>query len=161
MSVSITPESGRRLSVRRGNVAQRKFVNRIMLILCILAATLAVTILGLVLFFLITKGFSFLHLSLFTKLPDNIDTSKGGMSQSIFGTLVLLGIASVIGLPLTTIATTKSPSRSARPLVAVPTAIKDSSWHNSFLRLLTWAKTNSRMHSFRTSQQRLLLPWRA
>jgi len=100
MSVSITPESGRRLSVRRGNVAQRKFVNRIMLILCILAATLAVTILGLVLFFLITKGFSFLHLSLFTKLPDNIDTSKGGMSQSIFGTLVLLGIASVIGLPL-------------------------------------------------------------
>ena len=88
------------IPVRGGNVVQRKLTNRIMLLLCILAATLAITILGLVLYFLITKGFSSLHLSLFTKLPDAIDTSKGGMSQSIFGTLVLLGIASVIGLPL-------------------------------------------------------------
>ena len=85
---------------RSGNVARRKFVNSLMLILCILAASLAILILGLVLFFLLTKGFSSLHLSLFTQLPNNIDTSKGGMSQSIFGTLVLLGIASVIGLPL-------------------------------------------------------------
>ncbi len=83
-----------------GNVARRKFVNRLMLVLCILAATLAIGILGLVLYFLLSKGFSSLHLRLFTQLPNNIDTAKGGMSQSIFGTLVLLGIASVIGLPL-------------------------------------------------------------
>jgi len=101
MSTIISPDSPERmLPVRSGNVAQRKFVNRLMLILCMLAATLAIGILGLVLFFLISKGFSSLHLSLFTQLPNNIDTSKGGMSQSIFGTLVLLGIASVIGLPL-------------------------------------------------------------
>ncbi len=100
MSATLSPEPGRILPMRGGNVAQRKFVNRLMLILCILAASLAILILGLVLFFLLSKGFSSLHLSLFTQLPNNIDTSKGGMSQSIFGTLVLLGIASVIGLPL-------------------------------------------------------------
>lgn len=99
MSV-VTPENGRMMTPRSGNVARRKFVNRLMLVLCILAASLAICILGLVLFFLLSKGFSSLHLRLFTQLPNNIDTAKGGMSQSIFGTLVLLGIASVIGLPL-------------------------------------------------------------
>ncbi len=98
MSVSVSPSVKR--PARSGNVAGRKLVNQVMLALCILAATLAIGILGLVLYFLVTKGFSSLHLSLFTKLPDNINTEKGGMSQSIFGTLVLLGIASVIGLPL-------------------------------------------------------------
>lgn len=88
------------MPVRSGNVARRKLVNRLMLVLCILAASLAIAILGLVLFFLLSKGFSSLHLRLFTQLPNNIDTTKGGMAQSIFGTLVLLGIASVIGLPL-------------------------------------------------------------
>ena len=99
MSV-VTPDTGRMMTPRSGNVAGRKFVNRVMLTLCILAASLAIGILGLVLYFLLSKGFSSLHLRLFTQLPNNIDTSKGGMSQSIFGTLVLLGIASVIGLPL-------------------------------------------------------------
>ena len=81
-------------------VGFRKFVNRLMLTLCMLAAGLAISILGLVLFFLLSKGFSSLHLSLFTRVPNNIDVKAGGMSQSVFGTLVLLATASVIGLPL-------------------------------------------------------------
>ena len=85
---------------RSGNLNRRKTVNAIMLTLCILAAGLAIAILGLVLYFLLSKGFSSLHLSLFTKLPDAVNTDKGGIIQSIFGTLVLLGVASVIGLPL-------------------------------------------------------------
>ncbi len=83
-----------------GNVVWRKFLNRLMLTLCFLAAGLAILVLGLVLFFLLSKGFSSLHLSLFTQLPNNVDTSKGGMAQSIFGTLVLLSLACVVGLPL-------------------------------------------------------------
>ncbi len=83
-----------------GNVVRRKLVNRLMLILCFLAAGLAISVLGLVLYFLLSKGFSSLHLSLFTQLPDNVNTAKGGMAQSIFGTLVLLGLASMVGLPL-------------------------------------------------------------
>ena len=71
-----------------------------MLTLCMLGAGLAILVLGLVLFFLLSKGFSSLHLTLFTRPPDNINIKAGGMSQSVFGTLVLLGIASVVGLPL-------------------------------------------------------------
>lgn len=82
-----------------GNVAGRKLKNIVMLMLCIIAAGLAILVLGLVLFFLLSKGFSSLHVRLFTQLPDNIDTSKGGMAQSVFGTLVLLGVSSAIGLP--------------------------------------------------------------
>jgi phosphate transport system permease protein len=97
---SPNPSPKRSLHTQGSNVTRRKFVNRLMLVLCILAAGLAILILGLVLFFLLSKGFSSLHLSLFTRLPDNINPKNGGMSQSIFGTLVLLGISSVIGLPL-------------------------------------------------------------
>ncbi len=97
MSVSVSSTPPRRAA---GNVALRKLVNRLMLTLCFLAAGLAILVLGLVLYFLLSKGFSYLHLSLFTQLPDNVDTAKGGMAQSIFGTLVLLGLACTVGLPL-------------------------------------------------------------
>ena len=101
MSVT-TPASGLPASVGRasGNLARRKATNAVMLVLCMLAAGLAIAVLGLVLFFLLSKGFGSLHLSLFTKLPDAVNTAQGGMVQSIFGTLVLLGVASVVGLPL-------------------------------------------------------------
>ena len=85
---------------RSGNLNRRKTVNALMLTLCVLAAGLAISILGLVLYFLLSKGFSSLHLSLFTKLPDGDNPEKGGMAQSIVGTLILLGVSSVIGLPL-------------------------------------------------------------
>lgn len=97
MSVIASPSPPRRAA---GNVLRRKLLNRLMLTLCFLAAALAILVLGLVLYFLLSKGFHSLHLSLFTQLPDNVDTAKGGMAQSIFGTLVLLGLSSLIGLPL-------------------------------------------------------------
>jgi len=102
MSVAVSqnspPDAAPR--ARGGSVGRRKLVNKLMLTLCMFAAGLAILILGLVLFFLLSKGFSSLHLTLFTRLPDNVDPKNGGMAQSVFGTLVLLGTASAIGLPL-------------------------------------------------------------
>jgi len=97
--MSVAPTYSPLLGKQSGNVARRKLNNVVMLTLCMLAAGLAILILGLVLYFLLSKGFSSLHLSLFTRTPDNINIKNGGMAQSIFGTLVLLGIASCIGLP--------------------------------------------------------------
>jgi len=77
----------------------RQFTNRLMLGLCWTGAILAVTVLGLVLMFLIVRGFPALSMNFFTKEPNHMDERAGGMSQSIFGTLVLLGIASGFGLP--------------------------------------------------------------
>ena len=98
MSVSVpNPPLGQRQS---GNVARRKLANSLMLTLCLLAAVLAILVLGLVLVFLMSKGLHYLSWHLFTRVPDNVNYSRGGISQSIFGTLTLIVLASVIGLPL-------------------------------------------------------------
>jgi len=80
-------------------VTWRKFVNAVMLRLCTLGAILAVVVLGLVLFFLVSRGITALTPHFFTSLPNHDNEKAGGMAQSVFGTLVLLGIASCIGLP--------------------------------------------------------------
>jgi phosphate transport system permease protein len=79
---------------------RRNATNSVMLALCTLGAVLAVVVLGLVLYFLLSQGFSALTPKFFTRLPNHVNESAGGMSQSVFGTLVLLGIASTLGLPL-------------------------------------------------------------
>lgn len=71
-----------------------------MLILCGMGAALAITILGLVLYFLMSNGLRYLHPTLFTRLPNHMNEQAGGMSQAVFGTLTLLGLAGLIGLPL-------------------------------------------------------------
>ena len=85
---------------RSGNVAARKLTNSVMLTLCMLAAALAIFVLGLVLFFLMSKGLHYMSWHLFTRVPDNVNYGRGGIQQSIFGTLTLIVLASVIGLPL-------------------------------------------------------------
>jgi len=77
----------------------RKFMNALMLRLCTLGAVLAVVVLGLVLFFLVSRGMTALTPHFFTATPNHDNEKAGGMAQSIFGTLVLLFIASCIGLP--------------------------------------------------------------
>lgn len=86
--------------IPHGNHVYRKFVNQIMLILCWCGAGLALFVLGLVLFFLLKNGARYINLNLFTKTPDAVDMAKGGMQQSILGTLTLLSLASLIGIPL-------------------------------------------------------------
>lgn len=86
-------------SQHNGRLAWRKFVNAVMLRLCSLGAVLAVVVLGLVLFFLVSRGITALTPHFFSAIPNHENEKAGGMQQSIFGTLVLLAIASCIGLP--------------------------------------------------------------
>lgn len=82
------------------NALRRRILSAFMRGLCIGAAGVAMLALGLVLYFLLAHGAGALHLSLFTRLPDAVDTSSGGMKQSMLGTAILLGLASLIGLPI-------------------------------------------------------------
>ena len=77
----------------------RQATNRIMRSLCAAGAVLAVAVLGLVLIFLLSRGIGALNLNFFTKLPNHVNERAGGMAQSISGTLVLLCLASAVGLP--------------------------------------------------------------
>ncbi len=49
---------------------------------------------------LLTQGFSALNLDFFTKLPKPVGESGGGMANAIVGTLILLGIALTVGVPI-------------------------------------------------------------
>lgn len=78
----------------------RHLVSGGMIGLTYLAAVLATLPLVLILGHLIMKGASSLSLAFFTHMPGPVGTPGGGMANAIVGTLVLIGIASVIGLPI-------------------------------------------------------------
>jgi phosphate transport system permease protein len=98
--MSVTAQQPPRpLGSASGNVAARKAVNAVMLSLCMLGAALAILILGMVLYFLMSKGLQFLSWRLLTHIPNNVNYAQGGIEQAILGTLTLIGLASLIGLP--------------------------------------------------------------
>ena len=78
----------------------RHLVSGTMIGLTYLAAILATLPLLLILAHLITKGASSLSMAFFTHMPRPVGEPGGGMANAIVGTLVLIGIASVIGLPI-------------------------------------------------------------
>jgi phosphate transport system permease protein len=68
--------------------------------LSMLAAVLVVAPLGLVFFYLLQKGAGSVNLNFFTQLPKPVGELGGGMANAIMGTLELLGLASLIGIPV-------------------------------------------------------------
>ena len=64
------------------------------------AAALAIVPLIAILTYLIKQGAGSLSLHFFTNMPRPVGEAGGGMANAIVGTLILIGIASVVGLPV-------------------------------------------------------------
>jgi phosphate transport system permease protein len=64
------------------------------------AAALAIVPLVAILAYLLEKGASALSLDFFTNMPRPVGEVGGGMANAIVGTLILIGIASAVGLPV-------------------------------------------------------------
>jgi phosphate transport system permease protein len=79
---------------------RRKVVNKLMLGLSSIAAGLAILILALILGYTIIHGLSFLNLNFLTQAAKPVGETGGGMRNEIFGTLILVGLGSVIALPI-------------------------------------------------------------
>jgi len=79
---------------------RRRVKNTVMGCLVAGAAILAVAPLVLILAFLLTQGASAVNLDFFTHLPKPVGEPGGGMANAIVGSLVLLGLAACLGLPL-------------------------------------------------------------
>ncbi|HEX4264784.1 MAG TPA: phosphate ABC transporter permease PstA [Verrucomicrobiae bacterium] len=88
------------MTVSSTNHVFRKFKSRAMNALCILCAVLVILPLAVILFYLIQKGASSLNWSFFSGVPKSAGASGGGMGNAIVGTLELLLLASVIGVPI-------------------------------------------------------------
>ena len=78
----------------------RHWISGVMIGLTYLAAVLATLPLLLILAHLLKKGATSLSLSFFTSMPKPVGETGGGMANAIVGTLILIGIACMIGLPI-------------------------------------------------------------
>ena len=78
----------------------RRVVNVIMSVVAASAAALVVLPLLLIFGFLLWQGASAVNLDFFLHLPKPVGEPGGGMANAIVGTLVLVALASVLGLPL-------------------------------------------------------------
>ncbi len=78
----------------------RRFKSNAMVTLMIGAVILAVLPLVLILASLVIKGAGSLSVAFFTKMPVPAGETGGGVLHAIVGTLIIVGIASLIGVPL-------------------------------------------------------------
>lgn len=83
-----------------GTVRRRSVVSGVMIALTYLAAFLAMVPLVLILGYLLVKGSGSISLDFFTEIPRPAGEMGGGMANGILGTLMLVGIASALGLPV-------------------------------------------------------------
>ncbi len=92
--------SERGLTVTRSSHLRRKAINGVMLGLTLAGTGLAIAFLFSVLGWVLVQGGSALNLDFFTQLPKPVGEPGGGMGNAILGTLILLALASLIGIPI-------------------------------------------------------------
>jgi len=87
------------MMVHSGGI-RRKFLSRAMLILCGCAAAVVIVFLILILGYTLVNGISYLSLDFITQPAKPVGEAGGGMRDDIYGTFILVGLASVIALPV-------------------------------------------------------------
>jgi phosphate transport system permease protein len=78
----------------------RKFKSSVAAIISFVSALLVITPLALVFYYLVRNGASAISWSFFTELPKPLGVAGGGMANAIIGSLQLLGLAALIGVPI-------------------------------------------------------------
>src|SRR5256885_1082168 len=88
------------LAERRRNHVRRKVVNSVMFATTGVCTMLVISVLFIILGYLFWNGGRYLDWNFFTKLPAPVGESGGGMANAIIGSAKLLGIATLIGVPI-------------------------------------------------------------
>ena len=78
----------------------RKAKSKLMQLLALACALLAILPLLLVFYHLVAEGFTSINWAFFTELPKPVGEAGGGMANAIVGTFTLIGLASLIGVPI-------------------------------------------------------------
>ena len=85
---------------RPRGLGRRRGMSIVMIALTCLAAAMAIVPLVAILAYLLKQGATALSLDFFTNMPRPVGETGGGMANAIVGTLILIGIASAVGLPI-------------------------------------------------------------
>ncbi|MBV9867918.1 MAG: phosphate ABC transporter permease PstA [Abitibacteriaceae bacterium] len=97
--LTIAPQSALR-SQNRLRQTRRRLANAGMWIGASLATIIALVPLLMILYYVTAQGLPALNADFFTKLPKPVGETGGGMAHAIVGSFILIGLASLIGLPL-------------------------------------------------------------
>lgn len=87
------------MSAFADNYRRRKLVNGMVLGASVLATLSALVPLVLVLSYVATRGVAGIDLDFFTELPKPVGEKGGGMANALVGSLTLVGLACVFGIP--------------------------------------------------------------
>jgi phosphate transport system permease protein len=80
--------------------SRKRKINRLVTIFCIICVGLAIVPLGSILFEVIKNGISALSVEFLTQKPGSMISGRGGIGPAIQGTLITIGIASLIAAPV-------------------------------------------------------------
>ncbi|WP_246599362.1 phosphate ABC transporter permease PstA [Clostridium lacusfryxellense] len=83
-----------------GNIKARKIFNNFMHVVIIILTVLALIPLISILSYIIYKGYRVINFEFLVSLPTPAGDIGGGIGNAILGTLILVGVASLIGLPI-------------------------------------------------------------
>lgn len=95
--------SGREETMKRHQLylrdRSRRFKSRLSLLVIGLLALIAIMPLFFIFAYVVYQGGSGLSLSFFTELPKPMGEPGGGMANAILGSAILIGLASIVGIP--------------------------------------------------------------
>jgi phosphate transport system permease protein len=77
----------------------RKWTDRVVRALCVVATVVAIIPLASVLYYVLVRGVGGINLDFFTELPKPVGETGGGMGNALLGTLKLVGLAALFGIP--------------------------------------------------------------
>lgn len=80
--------------------SRRRILDKLAVYLFFACAVAVLVPLFCILYELLHEGFSSLNAAFFTKLPKPVGENGGGMANAIVGTLILLGLAVLVGVPV-------------------------------------------------------------
>jgi phosphate transport system permease protein len=78
----------------------RKFKNWFMIGLCVLSALMVIAPLFIIFGYTLSQGIGSINLSFFIHMPKPVGETGGGMANAIVGSLIMVGIGALIGLPV-------------------------------------------------------------
>ena len=82
------------------SAARRKLLSSLFVGFCGSAVLVALVPLALILFFVISRGIFALNFDFFTRMPQPVGEPGGGMANAIVGTLILVGLAALMSVPI-------------------------------------------------------------
>ncbi|MCV0401731.1 MAG: phosphate ABC transporter permease PstA [Nitrosopumilus sp.] len=82
------------------NVERRLFVDKIVRLIVISCVIIAIIPLGSILIEVFKNGMAAISIEFLTEVPGSIGSGEGGIGPAIQGTLIVIGMASMIGVPI-------------------------------------------------------------